>query len=157
MKSVLKMMLMAIAMMAYCATGYAQGDKKERPSREQLAETQAKHIAQKMAMDDAVSQKFIQVYCEYQQELWALRPEGNKEKRANQESMTDAQAQQIIKDRFQHSQQVLNLREKYYATYSQFLSQKQILRIYEMEKQMTNRMTQKPNGNRNRDNRRGQQ
>ena len=156
MKSVLKMMLIAIAMVAYCATGYAQGEKKERPSREQLAETQAKHIAQKMAMDDAVSQRFIKVYCEYQQELWALRPEGKKEKSTNQEALTDAQAQQMIKDRFQHSQQVLNLREKYYAMYSQFLSQKQILRIYEMEKQMTNRRTQKPNGNRGRDTRRGQ-
>ena len=42
--------------------------------------------------------------------------------------MTDAEAQQIIKERFAHRQKINEIQEKYYAEYSKFLTQKQILK-----------------------------
>ena len=46
----------------------------------------------------------------------------------------------MIKSRFAHSRKILDLRQKYYGIYSEFLTQKQILRVYVLEKQMMNRL-----------------
>jgi hypothetical protein len=54
--------------------------------------------------------------------------------------MTDAEAEQAIKQRMERSQKILDLREKYYGKYSQFLSPKQIERVYELERQAMQRL-----------------
>ncbi len=48
----------------------AQDSEKKRPSREQLAELQARHIAGTLALDDATAKKFVDAYRDYQQEVW---------------------------------------------------------------------------------------
>ena len=66
--------------------------------------------------------------------MWALGPK-HKAKAENEE-----EAEQAIKERFERSQQILDLREKYYEEYSKFLSQQQIQRVYELERQAMNRL-----------------
>jgi len=122
--------------------------KKQRPTREQLAETQARHIADDMAFDDATSKKFIETFCRCQKEIWALGPQRDGRPRhgkpqADEQPQTDAQAEQAIKRRFEHSQKLLDIREKYYAEYSKFLTQKQIQRVYQLEKQMMSRLSKR--------------
>ena len=41
------------------------------------------------------------------------------------------------------SEKILNIRQKYYKKYSQFLTQQQIQRVYELERQMMKRFAQK--------------
>ena len=94
--------------------------KRQRVSREQMAEMQAKHISRQLALDDAASQKFIETYCAYQKEVWALRPH-RKGIRPNRSEMTDAEAEKAIKEQFDHSQKVLSLRQEYYKKYNIFL------------------------------------
>lgn len=53
-----------------------------------------------------------------------------------------------MKERFAHSQKILNLREKYYGEYSKFLTQKQIQRVYQLERQMMQRLSKQRMGNR---------
>ena len=133
MKSLLKINLMAVLMLVFCTMATAQ-DPQQRMSREQLAEKQAKHIAHELAFDETTTQQFIETYCAYQQEVWALGP------RQKPEPTTDEEAEQAIKERFERSQQILDLREKYYEEYSKFLTQKQIQRVYELERQAMNRL-----------------
>lgn len=149
MKSFLRIFLFAIAMVVCCGTIYAQSGNKQRLTREQLAEVQAKHIAEEMVMDDVTSNKFIETYCQYQKEIWALGPRIRKQDRSGSSATTDVEAGKEIEDRFAHSQKILNIRQKYYEEYSQFLTQKQIQRVYELERQMMERLSQR-NGNRNR-------
>ena len=61
------------------------------------------------------------------------------------DSMTEEETGQALKDRFAHSQKILDLRQKYYALYSEFLTQKQIWRVYELENQMMKRFSQRHN------------
>lgn len=133
-------------MMAVCSANVPAQDepsKKQRKSREEVAEAQARHIAHELAFDDATTQKFITTYQEYQKEMWALGP---KEQREHKGEMTDAEAEQAIKDRFTHSQKILDLREKYYKEYSKFLSPKQIERVYELEHRAMSRLGNHRNG-----------
>lgn len=133
MKNTLKISLSAFLIMAFCTMGTAQ-DRQHRMSREQLAEKQAKHIAKELAFDDATTQQFIETFCAYQQEVWALGP------RPQHEPENEQEAEQAIKERFERSQQILDLREKYYEEYCKFLTQKQIQQVYHLERQGMNRL-----------------
>ena len=117
-----------------------QKTERQRMTREQLAETQARHICNELALDDETSAKFITEYCNYMKELWAIGPRAGKGK---QGEMTDAQAEAKTKQDFERSQKILDLRAKYYKRYSTFLTQRQIQRVYEIEKQMRNRLAAK--------------
>lgn len=80
MRRMIKALVIAVVMTACCATTYAQRmtrpyvDKEQRISREQLAEVQARHIAKELSFDDAVTAKFVKVYCDCQRKsgLWFL-------------------------------------------------------------------------------------
>ena len=148
MKKVFRILLTVLMMVAFCMVASAQEanvqkpSKKQRMSREQMAEMQARHISRRLALDDAASQKFIETFCAYQKEVWALRPQG-KGIRQNRSEMTDEEAEKAIKDQFEHSQKVLTLRQEYYKKYSKFLSAKQIQRVYELERQSMNRLSKR--------------
>ena len=133
MKNLLKINLLAVLVLFLCTMATAQ-DKQQRMSREQLAEKQAKHIAHELALDETTTRQFVETYCAYQQEMWALGP------RHNAKAENEEEAEQAIKERFERSQQLLDLREKYYEEYSKFLTQKQIQRVYELERQAMNRL-----------------
>ena len=141
MKKILGILMMVITMMTVATNVCAQApNQKQRLSREQLAEKQAQYIAHDLGLDEKTSSKFIDTYTQYQKEIWALGPRPHHKKG---EMKTDAQTEQEIKQRFEMSEKILNIRQKYYKKYSQFLSQQQIQRVYEIERQMKKRFAQK--------------
>ncbi len=117
-----------------------QKTERQRMTREQLAQTQARHICNELALDEEKSTKFCKEYCNYMKELWAIGPRAGKGHRGE---MTDAQAEAQTKIDFERSQKILDLRQKYYKRYSTFLTQRQIQRVYEIEKQMRYRLAAK--------------
>lgn len=138
MKNIIRLMLLAVALTALSSAVSAQNNK-QRLTREQLAEVQAKHIAKEMAMDEATSRRFIETFCQFQRDIWALGPRPKQP----HNQMTDEETEQALKDRFAHSQKILDLRQKYYGIYSEFLTQKQIRRVYELERQMMERLSKR--------------
>lgn len=143
MKNIIRLMLLAVALTALSGAVSAQNNK-QRLTREQLAEVQAKHIAKEMAMDEATSRRFIETFCQFQRDIWALGPRPKQPHR----QMTDEETGQALKARFAHSQKILDLRQKYYGIYSEFLTQKQIRRVYELERQMMDRLSKHGKGKR---------
>jgi hypothetical protein len=102
---------------------------QQRMSREQLAETQAKYIARELAFDDNLSSQFVTTYCECQKEVWALGPRSGKDC--------------SMQERFDRSQKLLDIRQKYYRLYSRFLTDRQIENVYKLERRMMHRMQSK--------------
>lgn len=141
MKKILGILMMVVAMMTVSVSSYAQApNQKQRLSREQLAEKQAKYIAHDLGLDDKTRSKFIDTYTQCQKEVWALGPRPRHKKG---DVKSDVQMEQEIKHRFEMSEKILDIRQKYYKKYSQFLTQQQIQRIYELERQMMKRFAQK--------------
>ena len=139
MKKLLSIMFMAVAMLTFSISTSAQAPtKKQRISREQLAEKQAQHIAYDLALDEKTKSQFIDTYTQCQKEIWALGPRPRRNRGGS-----EAQTEQQIKQRFEMSEKILNIRQKYYKMYSQFLSQQQIQRVYELERQMMKRFAQR--------------
>ncbi len=127
MKRILFLLMLTLSLTTLCGTLDAQPNR-QRMTREQLAEVQARHIAKELAMDDATAKRFTKTFCQYQKDVWALGPRPGKSHEAT------------IEERFDHSQKILDLRRKYYRIYRQFLSERQIKRVYEVEKKMMQRL-----------------
>ena len=137
MKHIIRTFVIAIMMIASCTTVFAQPNtQKQRMSREQLAEVQAKHIAGELAFSDAVTEKFVKTFCDCQKEIWALGPRPRPDK----QGMSEQENEERIKQRFAMSEKILNIRQKYYKEYSKFLTQAQIEKVYEQERKMMNRL-----------------
>ena len=136
MKNIIKVVVLIVAMMASNANLYAQKGEQQRITREQLAETQAQFIANEMAMDDETTRQFVETFCQFQKEIWALGPRPKREK----SHLSDKEAERAMNERFAHSQKILDLRKKYYLKYCKFLTPSQIERVYELERGMMNRL-----------------
>mgnify|MGYP004525248931 CR=1 FL=1 len=148
MKYMIRTFVIAVMMIASCATVFAQQNTPQRPnqkqriSREQLAEVQAKHIANELAFSDAVTEKFVKTYCNYQKEIWALGPR----QRPNKQGASEQENEERIKQRFAMSEKILNIRQKYYKEYPKFLTQAQIEKVYEQERKMMSRLAKRGQG-----------
>ena len=146
MEKIIRTLLLAVMMTACCVTTNAQDKGKQRISREQLAETQARHIAQQLAFDDETTAKFVDTYSRCQKEVWSLAPRKRIGKGA---SKNDRETEEAIEERFDRSQKLLDIRKKYYKEYSKFLTPKQIQRVYSIEKNMMKRLGKNANRRKN--------
>lgn len=141
MKQFFKFLIVAAAsMIVGTMTINAQSANRTRITREQLAERQARHIAEEMALDNVTAGQLVDTYCRCQKEIWELGPRTGRDTLRNVDSGDSGHAEQDIQARFDRSQKILDIRKKYYAEYSKFLTQKQINRVYELERQMMIRL-----------------
>lgn len=74
MKQLFRVILIAIMIVASGATAVAQNNTGQRLSREELATKQAQYIAHELALDESTTNKYVETYCQYQREIWALGP-----------------------------------------------------------------------------------
>lgn len=146
MKNITKVVVLALVMIVSHVNTYAQKSEQQRMTREQLAEIQAQFIANEMAMDNKTTQQFVETFCQFQKEIWALGPRPKREKA----HLSDKEAEQAMNERFAHIQKILDLRKKYYLKYSKFLTPTQIEKVYVLERRMMNRLFQR---SQNKDNR----
>lgn len=137
MKTILRTLLVAITVMMCATAAMAQANDGKRLSREELAVNQAKYIAHELALDEATTNKYVETYCAYQKELWALGPRKDLN----------------VEQRLERSQKVLDLRKKYLAIYRGFLTETQVDRAYRLEKKVLDRMRKKNARMRKRQNR----
>lgn len=109
-----------------------------------MAETQAKHIAADLNLTGKTYDRFVETYENYKKELWQTAPKRSKNKRS--QSTTEEQAAENMRQRFERSQKVLDIRNKYYQEFSKFLTQKQIEQMYEKERKMMKRLSERRKG-----------
>lgn len=139
MKKIFNVMMLVVAMTMFTVNSFAQApNNKQRLTREQLSEKLAEYIANDLSLDDETTAKFINTYTQCQKEIWALGQRPRRNDNNNEE-----QIEQNIKKRFERSEKILDIRQKYYKEYSKFMTQKQIQRVYEIEKNMKKRFAQR--------------
>ena len=138
MKQLLQTIIIAIVVIASGMSAMAQANSSQRLSREELAVKQAQYIARELAFDKSNTDKYVETFCQYRNEVWALGPRKN---------LTTEQ-------RLERSQQILDLRKKYNTIYRGFLTEQQLDRAYKLEKRLLNRMGKNKSKSRNHKNRR---
>ena len=135
----------AIATALWLALFTLAADNKgnSRMSREQFAELQAKQMASELKLNEAATRQLVSTYCECQKELWAIGPKGHKRHRkekSTKQNMTEEEARQELTGRFEHWRKFNDIQEKYYKEYSKFLSQLQIVELYDLERKQMDKM-----------------
>lgn len=133
MKQLLQTIIIAIVVMASGMSAMAQANSSQRLSRKELAVKQAQYIAHELAFDKSNTDKYVETFCQYRNEVWALGPRKN---------LTTEQ-------RLERSQQILDLRKKYNTIYRGFLTEQQLDRAYKLEKRLLNRMGKNKSKSRN--------
>ncbi len=133
MKQLLQTIIIVIVVMASGMSAMAQANSSQRLSRKELAVKQAQYIARELAFDKSNTDKYVETFCQYRNEVWALGPRKN---------LTTEQ-------RLERSQQILDLRKKYNTIYRGFLTEQQLDRAYKLEKRLLNRMGKNKSKSRN--------
>lgn len=121
-----KTLLILISVMA-CLTMSAQPKKSPR----ELFKAQAGYIARELALDQEVTAKFTDAFVKCQTEIMSMRPP----KAQKADSLTDEAIDRNMRARFDRSRKIVDIREKYYNEYRQFLTPRQIKRVYQLEKE----------------------
>ena len=156
MKKTFFITLLALMMSAGCNTATAQQQdnekqrteraklrtdkERQRMTREQLAERQARYIASTIALDEETTEKYVRTFCEYQKEVWALRSDRKGKRQAE---MSESDIEKNINEKFDREEKLLAIRKKYYREYSKFMTQRQIQRAYELEKKATGQLVKR--------------
>lgn len=156
MKKTFFITLLALMMSAGCNTATAQQQdnekqrteraklrtdkERQRMTREQVAERQARHIAHSIALDEETTEKYVRTFCEYQKEVWALRSDRKGKRQAE---MSESDIEKNINEKFDREEKLLAIRKKYYREYSKFMTQRQIQRAYELEKKATGQLVKR--------------
>lgn len=146
MKHLIRLMLLAVAILAGSTVASAQQQRcPDEAKRQQFVAKQAAHIAEKVGLDDTQRARFIDTYTAQQREMWTQCPP--PQRRGHQHcNMTEGQTDSMMQARFEHNQKMLDLRRKYHAIYSEFMTAKQIDRFYELERQMMDRLRKRHEG-----------
>lgn len=142
MRHAFKFVAIAVTLLTVGFGAQAKSTKKQSaPSREQFVQIQANEIATDLNLDESTARQFVATFTKCQQEIWNCGPkkEIGRKQRSNKVT-TDAEAEKIIKERFEHRNKINAIQEKYYKEYSKFLNQRQILRLYDLENKMMRKM-----------------
>jgi len=129
----------------------ASAASPQNESREDLAQKQARLFADRLGLDDATTEKFIKLYVQNQREKWALQSKAPSAWNNRKNLETDAQVDSCITAQFDYSQNVLNVRKKYYKKYRKLLTAKQVQMLYNDEKQIDAKIRHNHNAKMRRD------
>ena len=105
---------------------------------EQIIQMQSQRIVDELGLDDKTAAKFAEVYKKYMKEMDDLRKQYmpvksdfKKDKPSMPKSLTDAEVDKMMRNRFTQARKMLDIREKYYNEFRKFLSAKQVQKVFD--------------------------
>jgi hypothetical protein len=107
--------------------------------RSQLATQRQALVAENLELTEAESEKFWPVYRSYQFDrapLMDRRLETIREFRDNYDTLTDAQAKQIVDDVMKYEDDTLKLTRKYIREFRKVLPEKKVMRYLQIERKL---------------------
>ena len=129
MKNLIRFCMLAVVMMTVSVNAFAQKAERRQGAAKPSAEGRAQQIAKEIALDDATTKKFVEVYSQYKNELRTLGARSQQ----GRGTRSDAETKQAMKENLDREQKVLDLRKKYHEEFSKFLTPKQLEKVYELD------------------------
>lgn len=122
-----------IAILAFAITAMPADAKRPNPPKKPDAAAVAAKLAKAACMNDEQTKTFTALFTECYAEMDKIHEQYRFDDSKNP---TSKQIEQNTENRFALSRAILDIREKYYKKYKQFLSAEQIDRMYRMEKRL---------------------
>ena len=112
----------------------AQEQKKEQfagkqVSKEEKVELKIQHLTQELMLSDQQAEKFAATFREYAAEKAKLFSKKDKKKGEQGKELSDAELDQLAKQRFEEMKKFADLQAKYYDKFRKDLSARQVERV----------------------------
>ncbi|GAB1474056.1 hypothetical protein MASR2M69_14970 [Bacteroidota bacterium] len=106
--------------------------------QEILLKAQLYEISTSLKLSSSDLLRFTELYTSYFNEM----RKAEKKPKRTPGKLSDADAEMIIKEDFSQAKRILNVRENYYEQFKTILSQVQILKMYDIERDINRKIIQ---------------
>lgn len=130
----MKNLLLSLAFFCTFLCSVPSFAQQKGADKQQKTEMRSAHMASILGLNDANTARFKALYAKSTNEIRAARQKYSHIRVKKGERLTDQQVKTNLDRQFALSQSILDIRKKYYAEYSKFLTPRQIERLYELEK-----------------------
>lgn len=112
----------------------------DRMSDQEIIRIQTRDIVSWLDLDKRAEDLFIKEYTAFRKEIDAI----SRTARPPQDIKSEAEIDKAIQQNFAVSEQILQIRKKYYARFKEFMKPSQIQRMYQIENEAGRRMHEGP-------------
>jgi Spy/CpxP family protein refolding chaperone len=111
--------------------------------RERILQAKLVEIRRSLNLDQATMQRLRPIYIEYEKEISGVNT--NNQRRlmsANSDTLTPQEAERLVMVQLENAKRLIDIREKYYHKFKTVLTPQQIVRLYQTEAQIRQKVTQ---------------
>ena len=111
--------------------------------RERILQAKLVEIRRSLNLDQATMQRLRPIYMEYEREISGVG--ANNQRRmmsANTDTLTAQEAERLVMVQLENAKRLIDIREKYYHKFKTVLTPQQIVRLYQTEAQIRQKVTQ---------------
>lgn len=142
--------VMALCLIAGVAMAQEQGERPQRPNKDQVTKMKVNKLVKNLALDNKTAELFTATYTQYQEDVAKINekyppmnfpgigPDNEKGRKGKAkgeaiEMPLDEEVEKSILDGFARERELLNIKEKYYRIFCKFLTPQQIQKMYQLE------------------------
>ncbi len=129
-----RIFIVAIVIIASISTLLGQPQDRHREGDFQQFQTQL--IIKQLGIEESKKEAFEKIYTQYSTQMQKLRPQH----RRGQEQQTESEVEAQILKSFEIAEQTTALKKEYYEHFKTILSPHQILKMYNIERQVNERI-----------------
>ncbi len=117
-----------------------RGDRQGKMDPAKIVERQSEHLAKELALDAATTTEFKKMYIEYNQELRKTRDSQDFPGKLDTSTLSDSQIDDMAEKFFDSMEDAIEVREEYYKKFRTILSPQQVIKMYQTERKMRNKV-----------------
>ena len=121
---------LGIAMMAIAAYGQ---DNNEKPVNDRFLDAKIREYVYQLELSDEQKAQFVPIYKRYSEEMHSNMQRHGKNAKSGEKELTSEDAVKIVKGRIERQQKAQAVRLKYVDEFATVLEPKQLLKLFEIE------------------------
>ena len=133
-----------LLMLTMLSLGAQSQNAKRLPIlRERILQAKLVEIRRSLNLDQATMQRLRSIYIEYEKEILGVNT--NNQRRlmsVNSDTLTPQEAEKLVMVQLENAKRLIDIREKYYNKFKTVLTPQQIVRLYQTEAQIRQKVTQ---------------
>jgi len=133
-----------LLMLTMLSLGAQSQNAKRLPIlRERILQAKLVEIRRSLNLDQATMQRLRPIYIEYEKEILGVNT--NNQRRlmsVNSDTLTPQEAEKLVMVQLENAKRLIDIREKYYHKFKTVLTPQQIVRLYQTEAQIRQKVTQ---------------
>ncbi|MBN2864252.1 MAG: hypothetical protein JXN62_13875 [Bacteroidales bacterium] len=133
MKTIFKGIIMLL-LSVICLDAQSQNAQRLPALRDRILQAKLVEIRRSLNLDQATMQRFRPIFIEYEKEVSGVNT--NNQRRlmsANSDSLTPEEAERLVMVQLENAKRLIDIREKYYHKFKTVLKPQQIVKLYQTE------------------------